>query len=136
MIIDLIAQNMAPIMFTALVVTRLVFDWLLAKGWLTHLRMLHIIRGAKIDFMRWAVQFGQSGNHFLGARLAFVTHLLAGEYREMRIAPSARRASRRPSSTSAAPLLPRGSSRAARTAAGSRRCRWCGWTGCPVRRCR
>ena len=42
-------------MFTALVVTRLVFDWLLAKGWLTHLRMLHIIRGAKIDFMRWAV---------------------------------------------------------------------------------
>lgn len=42
-------------MFTALVVTRLIFDWLLAKNWLTKLRMLHIVRGAKIDFMRWAV---------------------------------------------------------------------------------
>ena len=42
-------------MFTALVVTRLIFDWLLAKGWLRSLPMLHIIRGAKIDFMRYAI---------------------------------------------------------------------------------
>ncbi len=42
-------------MFTALVVTRLIFDWLLAKNWLKNLRMLHLIRGANIDFMRWAV---------------------------------------------------------------------------------
>ena len=42
-------------MFTALVVTRLIFDWLLAKNLLKSLRMLHIIRGAKIDFMRWAI---------------------------------------------------------------------------------
>ena len=42
-------------MFTALVVTRLIFDFLLDKGWLKSLQMLHIIRGAKIDFMRWAV---------------------------------------------------------------------------------
>jgi len=42
-------------MFTALVVTRLVFDWMLAKDMIKSLPMLHIIRGAKIDFMRWAV---------------------------------------------------------------------------------
>ncbi|HEY2953433.1 MAG TPA: protein translocase subunit SecD, partial [Verrucomicrobiae bacterium] len=41
-------------MFTALFVTRLVFDWLLFKGLLKSMPMLHIIRGNKIDFMRWA----------------------------------------------------------------------------------
>ena len=41
-------------MFTALVVTRLVFDFLLAKGWMKSLPMLHIIRGAKLDFMKLA----------------------------------------------------------------------------------
>ena len=40
--------------FTALVVTRLIFDWLLDKGWLKTLPMLHLVRAAKIDFMRWA----------------------------------------------------------------------------------
>jgi len=42
-------------MFTALVVTRLIFDWLLAKDLLKAMPMLHIVRGGKIDFMRWAV---------------------------------------------------------------------------------
>src|SRR5205814_2112068 len=41
-------------MFTALVVTRLIFDWLLEKNLLKSLNMLHIIRGASFDFMRWA----------------------------------------------------------------------------------
>ena len=41
-------------LFTALVVTRLIFDWLLAKGWLKSMPMMHIIRGTKIDFMRCA----------------------------------------------------------------------------------
>jgi len=41
-------------MFTALVVTRLIFDVLLDKNMLKSMKMLHIIRGAKIDFMRWA----------------------------------------------------------------------------------
>ena len=41
-------------MFTALVVTRLIFDFLLAKNLLVSLKMLHIIRGAKFDFMKWA----------------------------------------------------------------------------------
>src|SRR6266498_3299947 len=41
-------------MFTALVVTRLVFDFLLAKNLFTRLNMLHIIRGATFDFMKLA----------------------------------------------------------------------------------
>ncbi len=41
-------------MFTALVVTRMIFDWLLAKDLIKDLKMLQIIRGAKYDFMRWA----------------------------------------------------------------------------------
>src|SRR5262249_36870658 len=42
-------------LFTALVVTRLIFDWLLDKGWLKTMPMLHIIRDTKIDFMKWAL---------------------------------------------------------------------------------
>ncbi|MHB8524379.1 MAG: protein translocase subunit SecD [Limisphaerales bacterium] len=41
-------------LFTALVVTRLIFDWLLDRGWLKSLPMLHLIRNTKIDFMRYA----------------------------------------------------------------------------------
>jgi len=46
--------GVAVSMFTALVVTRLLFDWLLAKNWLKNIKMLHIIRGTRIDFLRWA----------------------------------------------------------------------------------
>ncbi len=42
-------------MFTALVVTRLIFDFLLAKNLIKNLKMLHVIRSTKIDFMRWAI---------------------------------------------------------------------------------
>ncbi|MGN6552426.1 MAG: protein translocase subunit SecD [Verrucomicrobiota bacterium] len=42
-------------MFTALVATRLIFDWLLAKNILKRIPMLHIIKSANVDFMRWAV---------------------------------------------------------------------------------
>lgn len=42
-------------MFTALVVTRLVFDFLLARNILKSLPMLRVVRGTKINFMRWAV---------------------------------------------------------------------------------
>jgi SecD/SecF fusion protein len=41
-------------MFTALVGTRLIFDWLLERGSLTKLSMLHIVKGEKYDFMRYA----------------------------------------------------------------------------------
>src|SRR5260221_8103858 len=38
-------------LFTALVVTRMIFDFLLERGWLKSIRMLHIIRPVKLDFM-------------------------------------------------------------------------------------
>jgi len=42
-------------MFTALVVTRLIFDFLLDKNLLKSLPMLSLIRGTNIDFLRWAM---------------------------------------------------------------------------------
>jgi SecD/SecF fusion protein len=42
-------------MFTALVVTRLLFDWMLAKNLIKNLKMFHVIGQTKVDFMRWAV---------------------------------------------------------------------------------
>jgi SecD/SecF fusion protein len=41
-------------LFTSLVVTRLIFDWLLAKNLIKSLNMLHIIRNTNWDFMKWA----------------------------------------------------------------------------------
>ncbi len=41
-------------MFTALVVTRLIFDFLLARGLLKGLPMLHLIRGSKLNFLKVA----------------------------------------------------------------------------------
>lgn len=46
--------GVAASLFTALVVTRLIFDWMLSKSLLKSLRMLHIIRASKLDFMRFA----------------------------------------------------------------------------------
>jgi SecD/SecF fusion protein len=46
--------GVAASLFTALVVTRLIFDFLLAKGWLKSLPMLHIIRVSKLDFMKFS----------------------------------------------------------------------------------
>ncbi|MBL9135238.1 MAG: protein translocase subunit SecD [Verrucomicrobiales bacterium] len=42
-------------MFTALVVTRLIFDFLLSRGWLTSLKMLSLIKETRIDFLKLAV---------------------------------------------------------------------------------
>lgn len=47
--------GVAASLFTALVVTRLIFDWLLDKNVISSLKMLHFIRETKIDFMRWAL---------------------------------------------------------------------------------
>ncbi len=41
-------------MFTALVVTRLLFDWLLDRNMIKNLPMLHLVRGNKIDFIKFA----------------------------------------------------------------------------------
>ncbi len=46
--------GVAASLFTALVVTRLIFDWLLARNLIQDLKMLHLIRKPNIDFMRWA----------------------------------------------------------------------------------
>ncbi|HEY0456565.1 MAG TPA: protein translocase subunit SecF, partial [Verrucomicrobiae bacterium] len=47
--------GVAASLFTALVVTRLIFDFLLAKNMIKTLPMLHLIRGSKLNFMRLAV---------------------------------------------------------------------------------
>ncbi|MFZ1072161.1 MAG: protein translocase subunit SecD [Verrucomicrobiia bacterium] len=46
--------GVAASLFTALVVTRLIFNWLQDRNWLKSLPMLHIIRTAKINFMKAA----------------------------------------------------------------------------------
>src|SRR5208337_2168682 len=40
-------------LFTALVVTRLIFDFLLSRGWLNKVGMMHIIKNPEWDFMKW-----------------------------------------------------------------------------------
>ncbi|SPE59388.1 Protein-export membrane protein SecD [Verrucomicrobia bacterium] len=41
-------------LFTALVITRMIFDFLLERGWLKSIPMLHIIRATKLNFMKLA----------------------------------------------------------------------------------
>ncbi len=47
--------GVAASLFTALVVTRLIFDYLIAKNILKTLPMLHFIKSTKLDFMKLAV---------------------------------------------------------------------------------
>lgn len=46
--------GVAASLFTALVVTRLIFDYLLAKGWLKSLPMLHMIKVTNLNFMAFS----------------------------------------------------------------------------------
>ena len=46
--------GVAASLFTALVVTRLIFNFLLDRNWLKSLPMLHIIKSAKLNFMKLA----------------------------------------------------------------------------------
>ncbi len=46
--------GVAASLFTSLVVTRLIFNWLLERDWIKSLPMLHIIRSVKLDFMKLA----------------------------------------------------------------------------------
>ena len=46
--------GVAASLFTALVVTRLIFNFMLDRNWLKSLPMLHIIKSAKLDFMKVA----------------------------------------------------------------------------------
>jgi SecD/SecF fusion protein len=47
--------GVAASLFTALVVTRMIFDFLLERKWLKAVKMLHIIRAARLDFMKLAL---------------------------------------------------------------------------------
>jgi SecD/SecF fusion protein len=46
--------GVAASLFTALVVTRLLFDWMLSRNMIKTLKMLHLVKGAHMDFMRYA----------------------------------------------------------------------------------
>lgn len=46
--------GLAVSMFTALFVTRLIFETLIDRGWLRSLRMLRLLPPTRIDFLRWA----------------------------------------------------------------------------------
>jgi SecD/SecF fusion protein len=46
--------GVAASLFTALVVTRIIFNFLLDRNWLKSLYMMHIIRSAKVNFMQIA----------------------------------------------------------------------------------
>jgi len=63
--------GVAASLFTALVVTRLIFDWLLDRGWLKSLPMLHFIRSAKINFMKAATPLATGTCLFFIASLAY-----------------------------------------------------------------
>jgi SecD/SecF fusion protein len=67
--------GVAVSMFTSLVVTRLIFDLLLARNLLPSLKMIHLVRGSKIDFMRWATPA------FIASWLLIVAGIGYGVYR-------------------------------------------------------
>lgn len=46
--------GVAASLFTALVVTRIIFNFLLDRNWLKSLGMMHVIRSAKVNFMQLA----------------------------------------------------------------------------------
>ena len=46
--------GVAASLFTALIVTRLIFNFLLDRNWLTSLSMMHLIKSSKLDFMSLA----------------------------------------------------------------------------------
>ena len=80
--------GVAASLFTALVVTRMIFDWVLDRGWLKALPMFHLIRATKLDFMKLAVPaFVASwvliaigvGDGFYRGRSAFGVDFLGGD---------------------------------------------------------
>ena len=61
-------------LFTSLVVTRMIFDWLLDRGWLKTIRMLHMIRATKLDFMKLAKPAFITSWLIIGIGLAWGIH--------------------------------------------------------------
>ncbi len=63
--------GVAASLFTALVVTRLIFNWLLDRNWLKSLPMLHVIRSAKVNFMKAATPLALATCLFFVLSLGF-----------------------------------------------------------------
>jgi SecD/SecF fusion protein len=49
-----LAIGIAVSMFTAVVVSRLILDWLVERGWVTQLRMLSLLGSTNLDFLKYA----------------------------------------------------------------------------------
>lgn len=75
-------------LFTALVITRIIFDWLLTRG-MTELTMMHVIKASNIDFMQWAkpafiaswliIVIGCSWGAFVRGQQVFGPDLVGGD---------------------------------------------------------
>jgi len=63
--------GVAASLFTALVVTRLIFNFLVDRNWISSLYMFHFIRSAKIDFMKFATPLAVATTLFAIASLGF-----------------------------------------------------------------
>lgn len=75
-------------LFTALVVTRLIFDFLVDRNWLKSIPMLHLVRATKLDFMKlakpafaisWTLIFIGIGFGFYRGKTMFGKDFLGGD---------------------------------------------------------
>jgi protein-export membrane protein, SecD/SecF family/protein-export membrane protein SecF/protein-export membrane protein SecD len=80
--------GVAASLFTALVVTRMIFDFLLDRNWLKSIHMLHIIKATKLDFMKlarpafaisWCLIFVGIGFGFYRGKSMFGKDFLGGD---------------------------------------------------------
>src|SRR4029453_12597514 len=80
--------GVAASLFTALLVPRFIFDFMLARGWLKSINMLHIIKTAKLDFLKlakpafvisWALIVIGIGYGFYRGKHAFGIDFMGGE---------------------------------------------------------
>jgi SecD/SecF fusion protein len=66
--------GVAASLFTALVVTRLIFNFLLDRNWLKSLRMFHLIKSAKVNFMKIATPLFVISWLFIFVSLGYGVH--------------------------------------------------------------
>jgi SecD/SecF fusion protein len=80
--------GVAASLFTALVVTRMIFDFLLDRNWLKSIQMLHIIKATNLDFMKlakpafalsWCLIFIGIGFGFYRGKSMFGKDFLGGD---------------------------------------------------------
>jgi SecD/SecF fusion protein len=80
--------GVAASLFTALVVTRMIFDFLLDRNWLKSIPMLHIIKATNLDFMKlakpafvlsWTLIFIGIGYGFYRGKTMFGKDFLGGD---------------------------------------------------------